>query len=101
MSNATRLKDKTGLLVVDCLSLTPVYPRVRSASTVESAVRGWDSSAGSVLGPLPCMMPRCRFHSPLRRIFPVEGIFPLELTWVLTQFPQKSFGGEYKLRSSL
>ena len=35
------------------------------------------------------------------RIFPVEGIFPLELTWVLTTFPQNSFGWEYKPRSSL
>ena len=24
--------------------------------------------------------------------FPVEGIFPLELTWVQTPFPQNSFG---------
>ena len=24
--------------------------------------------------------------------FPVEGIFPMELTWVLTPFPQNSFG---------
>ena len=31
---------------------------------------------------------------------PVKGIFPLELTWVLTPFPQNSFGGEYKPRSS-
>ena len=33
--------------------------------------------------------------------FPVEGIFPLELTWVQTPFPQNSFGWEYKARSSL
>ena len=33
--------------------------------------------------------------------FPVEGIFPLELTWVQTPFPQNSFGWEYKPRSSL
>ena len=26
--------------------------------------------------------------SPLKRIFPEEGIFPLELTWALTPFPQ-------------
>ena len=24
--------------------------------------------------------------------FPVEGIFPLEFTWVLTPFPKNSFG---------
>ena len=33
--------------------------------------------------------------------FPVDGIFPLELTWVQTPFPQNSFGWEYKPRSSL
>ena len=33
--------------------------------------------------------------------FPVEGIFPLELTWVQTPFPKNSFGWEYKPRSSL
>ena len=33
--------------------------------------------------------------------FPVEGIFPLELTWVQTPFLQNSFGWEYKPRSSL
>ena len=33
--------------------------------------------------------------------FPVEGIFPLELTWVQTPFAQNSFGWEYKPRSSL
>ena len=31
----------------------------------------------------------------------VEGIFPLELPWVLTPFPQNSFGWEYRPRSSL
>ena len=31
----------------------------------------------------------------------VEGVFSLELTWVLTPFPQKSFGWVCKLRSSL
>ena len=32
------------------------------------------------------------FDPPLRRMFPVEGIFPLELTWVLTPFSKNSFG---------
>ena len=45
---------------------------------------------------------QCRgFDTPLGRIFPVEGIFPLELIWVLTPFPLNSFGWEYKPRSSL
>ena len=41
------------------------------------------------------------FDPPLRNIFLVEGVFPLELSWVLTPFLQNSFGWEYKLRSSL
>ena len=45
----------------------------------------------SVLGSLPCLTQRRGFDPPLRRIFPVEGIFPLELTWVLTPFPKNSF----------
>ena len=32
---------------------------------------------------------------------PVGGIFPLELTWVLTPFPKNYFGWKYKPRSSL
>ena len=45
---------------------------------------------------------QCRgFDPPLRRFFRGEGIFPLELTWVLTSFPPNPFGLDYKLRSSL
>ena len=47
---------------------------------------------GSVLGSLSCLMQRRGFHPPLKRILPVEGIFPLELTWVLTPFPKHSSG---------
>ena len=46
-------------------------------------------------------MPPCRFDPSLRRICPVQGIVPLELTWVLIPFPQNSFPWEYKLKSSL
>ena len=46
-------------------------------------------------------MQRRGFDPPLGRILSVEGTFPLELTWVLTPFPKKSFGWEYKPRSSL
>ena len=35
---------------------------------------------------LSCAVQRNGFSPPLRRIFPIEGIFPLELTWVLTPF---------------
>ena len=41
-----------------------------------------------------------REFDPLRGL-PVEGIFPLEITWVLTPFPQNSFGCEYRPRSRL
>ena len=41
------------------------------------------------------------FDPPLGRNFPVEGIFALELIWVLAPSLQNSFGGEYKPRSSL
>ena len=46
-------------------------------------------------------MHRRGFDPPLRIFFPVERIFPLELTWVQTPFPQNSSGWEYKPRSSL
>ena len=60
----------------------------------ESDVKGNDGLellVGSVLGSLSCLMQHGGFDPPLRRIFLVEGIYPLELTWVLTPFPQKSF----------
>ena len=60
----------------------------------DSDVKGNDGLellVGSVLGSLSCLMQRRGFDPPLRRIFLVEGICPLELTWVLTPFPQKSF----------
>ena len=40
-------------------------------------------------------------RSSLGKVFLVEGIFPLELTWALTPFPKNSFRCEYKPRSSL
>ena len=33
--------------------------------------------------------PQCRGFDPPLGTFSVEGIFPLELTWVQTPFPQK------------
>ena len=47
---------------------------------------GRDSSAGSMLGSLSCMMQRRGFDPPLE--LPAEGICPLEVTWVLTPFPK-------------
>ena len=70
-----------------------LYFHSKEMSGVESEpMLGHNSSAGSVLGSLSCLMLRCGFDPPLRRIFPVEGILPLKLPWVLTQFPQNSFG---------
>ena len=48
-----------------------------------------------MLGSLPCVMQHCRFEPP------VEGIYPLELTWVETPFPKTSFRWDCKPRSSL
>ena len=47
---------------------------------------------GSVLGSLSCLMQHRGFGTPLGRIFSVEGIFPLELIWILTPFSPNSFG---------
>ena len=47
------------------------------------------------MNPLSCLMQHRRFDPPPGRIF------PLELTWVLTPFPQNSFGWEYKPRYSV
>ena len=68
------------------LSLGGCYPVLDGGSLVVSGL-AVHSVAGSIL---------------LWGNFPVEGIFPLELTWVQTPFPQKNFfGREYKPRSSL
>ena len=68
---------------------------------LDNCLGGWNSSVGSASGSLSCMLQRRGFDPPLGRKFPVEGIFPLELAWVLTPFPKNSFGWEYKPRSSL
>ena len=69
----------------------------RRGSKISSQTRGRNSSVGSAWA-------RCQSVAGsilLWGHFPVEGIFPLELTWVQTPFPQNSFGWEYKPRSSL
>ena len=60
---------------------------------------GQNSADCRVLGSRSYVMQRCRFDPPSSR--PVEGIFPLELTWLLTPFSQNSFGWEFKPQSSL
>ena len=59
--------------------LSDYRPRWERYETV-SANSTRNSSVGSVLGSLSCLMQRCGFDPPLERIFQVEGIFPLELT---------------------
>ena len=54
-------------------------------SVFRMAVRGRNSSVGSAWARCP---QHCRFDPPLGT-FSVEGIFPLELTWVQTPFPPK------------
>ena len=61
------------------LALNPRYIR---------AFGGRNSSVGSVWARCP---QRRGFDPPLGT-FSVEGIFPLELTWVQTPFPKNSFG---------
>ena len=48
-----------------------------------------------MLDSLCCLMQSRGFDAPLGRMFfPVEGIFPLELTWILTLFPKKALSDE-------
>ena len=47
---------------------------------------GGDSSVGSVLGSLSCLMQHHGFDPA--RSSPVKENFPLELAWVLTPFPR-------------
>ena len=49
-------------------------------------MKGLNSSVGSVLGPQSCGMQHCGFDPP--PCLPVKVFSPLELTWVLTQFPE-------------
>ena len=66
---------------------------------IESRIKLWSGNVwgleylvGSVLGSLSCLMQCHGFKPPLGRIFPVERICLLELTWVLNPFPKNSFG---------
>ena len=56
-----------------------------------NTIWGPELLVGSVLASVSCLMQHRGFDPPLRRIFPVEGIFPLELTCVLTPFAKNSF----------
>ena len=79
-------------LEADALTTRPTrrsrLERRRDTGT-EPRFWGRNSSVGSVLGSLSCLMQRHGFDPPPRRFFfLVEGTFPLELTRVLTPFPQ-------------
>ena len=58
-------------------------------------IRGQNSSAGSVLGSLSCVMQRYEFDFFLRTDFSLGASMGSD------SIPQSSFGWEYKLRSSL
>ena len=60
--------------------------------------QGQDSSLVACWARCPAW---CSIVGSILLLFPVEGIFPLELSWVLTPFLKKSFRWDYKLRSSL
>ena len=63
---------------------------------------GLEKLVGSVLGSLSCLLQGCWFDPLLRNnFFGRRDFFSFESTWVLTPFPQNSFGWKYKPRSSL
>ena len=71
-----------------CLSECRALPELRYAFIDDLFYRvcgGRNSSVGSAWARCP---QRCGFDPPLGT-FSVEGIFPLELTWVQTPFPKK------------
>ena len=86
--------------------MAPLLTDTSKSTTIFSCVwllkrlsGGRNSSVGSVLGSLSCVMQHHRFDLPWS--LSEEGLFPLELTCVLTPLPTDSFRLEYKLRSSL
>ena len=46
---------------------------------------------GTVLGLLSCLMQRRGFNPPLRKVFPVEGIFSLGVNMGSDSIPPKLF----------
>ena len=100
--SAAKVTFVCGLRSVRVVALLSAGPSSNTHKTsynnlVKSSSGGRNSSVGSAWA---CC------HSVAGSIllwghFLVEGIFPLELTWVQTPFPQNSFGWEYKPRSSL
>ena len=68
------------------------HPSALIYSLMSASGWGRNSSVGSVLGLLSCLMQRRGFDPPLGRLFffPVEEIFPSEFTWVLTPPPPPS-----------
>ena len=72
------------MVVVICL----VSRGVQNDSSVVMVIHDGAGIAQLVVcwASLPCMIQHHRFNPPAS--LPVEGIFPLELTWVLTPFPR-------------
>ena len=79
-NNALKTSNIQLTLLVCCVSY-----RYFRTSMYTSFQGGRNSSVGSAWA----CCPQCRGFDPPLGTFSVEGIFPLELTWVQTPFPQK------------
>ena len=95
-SVTSRLKNINGANWFDIYEMCSLYLELCCWTLLVNSKFGPEWLSWCCVGSLSCMMQRCGFEPPrsLR-------IFPFELTWVLTPFPQNSFGWEYKRRSSL
>ena len=71
--------------VHDASSLQVCLQATVSCAQLEYPGRGRNSSVGSAWA----RCPQHRWFDPPLGTFSVEGIFPLELTWVQTPFPPK------------
>ena len=97
LANCLMMHDHGVILCCEGSQIKPYWPKCQHVvsylplvSTILYPFQGAGIAIGSVLGLLPCLMQCRRLNPPLRRFFPVEGIFHLELTWVLTLFPKKT-----------
>ena len=93
-------RNLTGQVDSNSVTLTSVRPIIFSPSS-QMIFMGRNSSLVACWARCPAWQSVVGSILLWGYFFPVEGIFPLELTWVLTPFPQNSFGWEYKKRSSL
>ena len=103
------LKDCMGAGIaqsVVCWARCPVWCSVAGLNLLWVSSRGdfphgvnmvsdsFPSETLSALGLMSFLMQHGGFDPPVGRIFLVEGVFPLEITWALTPFPPNSFRWE-------